>query len=103
MASGTQQGAPTERTAVSVQPQPGPPTLRGQLYLLSDLLASPHADVRAVREAAQEALALYQQDRKEHGMVSLLLRNLLSDAARGRDALDRSYYARQITSAVDRL
>jgi hypothetical protein len=85
------------------RPQPGPPTLRGQLYRLSDLLASPHAGVQAIREAAQEAFALYEQDGKELGILSLLLRNLLSDAARGHDALDRPYYARQITSAVDRL
>jgi hypothetical protein len=85
------------------RPQPGSPTLRGQLYRLSDLLASRETEVRAIREAAQEAFALHQRDRREQGIVSLLLRNLLSDAARGRDALDRAYYARQITSAVDRL
>jgi hypothetical protein len=78
--------------------------LVARLYELADLLnAHPRADLPVLREVLHDVRALYQGSRIDHGLLSLVLRNMVRDLSGAAAQFEATYYAKQLIAAADQI
>jgi hypothetical protein len=91
-----------ERTAAP--PAAAFAALRSHLGELSDLLGANPAEERALlRARIQEAQRAMRNAGVDHGLLALLLRNMLVDLAKSPGRFDAGYFAGQLNSVAARI
>lgn len=71
---------------------------------LSELLGSqPRAELGKIRAVVREARALHQASGIDHGLLALVLHNMVRDLAGAGAQFEASYYARQLSVVIDQV
>ena len=75
--------------------------LVARLCEMCDLLGShPRAELPKIREALHEVRALHQASLMDHGLLALVLHNMVRDLAGTAGQFEATYYAHQLAAVV---
>lgn len=88
---------------------PAPPahamraSLRSQLHELAQLLSGPIEDRAALRASVQDVQRAMLHSGTYHGLLALLLRNMLVDLAGAPGRFDAAYFAQQLGRVAEEM
>ena len=78
--------------------------LAARLHDMCELLGShPRADIARIREVLQEIRMLHQASLLDHGLLALVLHNMVRDLAGAAGQFEASYYAHQLGAAAEQI
>jgi hypothetical protein len=78
--------------------------LVSRVYEMCELLGShPRAELARIREVLREIRALHQASRIDHGLLSLVLHNMVRDLSGTGGQFEATYYAHQLQAAADQI
>lgn len=76
--------------------------LVSRLQDMSELLAThPRADLAKIREVLLEVRSLHQASLMDHGLLALVLHNMVRDLAGKGGQFEATYYAQQLASLLE--
>ena len=74
------------------------------LYEMCELLGShPRADLVKIRQALHEVRGLHQASAIDHGLLALVLHNMVRDLAGAAGQFEANYYARQLSMVAEQV
>ena len=78
--------------------------LVARLHDLCELLGShPRADLAKIREVLHEVRSLHQASAVDHGLLALVLHNMVRDLAGTAGQFEASYYSRQLSAVIEQV
>lgn len=78
--------------------------LVARLLDMCELLGShPRAEIARIREVLQEIRMLHQASLLDHGLLALVLHNMVRDLAGAAGQFEASYYAHQLAAAAEQI
>ena len=78
--------------------------LVSRLYEMCELLGShPRADLAKIREVLHDARSLHQASAMDHGLLALVLHNMVRDLAGKGAHFEATYYAHQLAAVVEQV
>jgi hypothetical protein len=78
--------------------------LVARLHDMCELLGShPRAEIARIREALHEIRLLHQASHLDHGVLSLVLHNMVRDLAGAAGQFEATYYAHKLAAAAEQL
>ena len=78
--------------------------LVARLQEMCELLGShPRADIARIRQVLQEIRLIHQASLMDHGLLSLVLHNMVRDLAGAAGQFEATYYAHQLAAAADQI